>query len=137
MENRVKERFIRKIEDRIDNIIKLCDIWMVNIGRTEGSVQSGHRPMLVVSNNVNNYYSRVINAVPMTSKMNKKNLPCHVEIWNYERYGLFTPSTIMIEQIASIPKENFMYKMGEIHDIELLINICHAMESQFPLLELS
>lgn len=115
--------------------VKCGDIWMANL-EGDGSIQSGHRPVFILSNDKNNKHSTVMNVIPMTTKMNKRNLPCHVEIWDHKKYGLTAPSTLLIEQITTIKKENLRYHMGEIKDIDMLMRICRAMQSQFPVLSI-
>lgn len=118
-----------------DKAKPLCgEIWMCDLGRNENSVQSGYRPVFVISNNANNRHSPTINVFPLTTKMNKRNLPVHVELWDYEKYGLSTPSTILVEQPLTIPATNFIKKAGAIKDAETLEKICRAMGIQFPIL---
>ena len=114
--------------------VKCGEIWMANLPSQDGSIQGGHRPVFVISNDKNNKHSTVINAIPLTTKMNKRNLPCHVEIWDHKKYGLTAPSTLLIEQLTTIQKENLRYYMGEIDDTDVLMCICQAMQSQFPIL---
>ncbi len=114
--------------------VKCGDIWMANL-EGNGSIQSGHRPVFVISNDKNNQYSTTLNVIPMTTKMNKRNLPCHVEIWDHKKYGLTAPSTLLIEQLTTMQKENLRYYMGEIKDVDMLMRICRAMQSQFPVLD--
>lgn len=76
-------------------------------------VQKGVRPVIVVSNNMNNYYSPVVNVVPLTSRMTKSNLPTHVAI---DGHGLSKPSIILAEQIISLDKTNLLKKIGAISD---------------------
>lgn len=45
-----------------------------------GSLQSGFRPVIIVSNNLANEYSSVITILPMTSRTEKKKMPTHVVI---------------------------------------------------------
>jgi len=116
--------------------VKCGEIWMANIPEKEGSIQGGHRPVYIISNDKNNEHSKVVNVIPMTTKMNKRNLPCHVEIWDYEKYGLTAPSTIMVEQITTIQKENLRYYMGSISDLDMLMRIFRAMQAQFPMLSI-
>ena len=71
----------------------------------------------------------------MTTKMNKRNLPCHVEIWDYKRFGLAAPSTLMVEQITTIPKDNLLYYIGKIDDEYILHNLYNAMMAQFPIVK--
>lgn len=57
--------------------IKRGDIIMCDLGMHGGSVQSGIRPCLVVSNDIGNTYSNIYIVVPLTTKY-KKDLPTHV-----------------------------------------------------------
>lgn len=134
--------FVKCVNDNIKFIgaenrdIKCGEIWMAYLPENNGSIQGGHRPVFVVSNNKNNQHSTVINVIPMTTKMNKRNLPCHVEIWNHNKYGLTAPSTLLIEQLTTIQKENFKYYMGEIKDVDMLMCIYKSMQAQFPILNI-
>lgn len=114
--------------------IKCGEIWMAQLPKKEGSIQGGYRPVLIISNDKNNKHSTVVNVVPMTTKMNKRKLPCHVEIWDYEKCGLTAPSTLMLEQITTIRKETMLYRMGKIDDVKMLLQIVRAMQMQFPIL---
>lgn len=49
------------------------DIHYANLGKTDGSVQSGFRPILIVQNNWGNRYSPTIIAAPITSKIEKRD----------------------------------------------------------------
>ena len=113
---------------------KCKEIWMCNLGHNNGSVQSGYRPVFVISNDINNQHSPTVNVFPLTTKMNKKNLPVHVELWNYKKYGLSAPSTILVEQPLTVPADSFIKKVGSITDVETLEKICRAMGIQFPIL---
>lgn len=127
------ERFIRNL-DSVCQEPKFLEIWMADLGERSGSLQSGRRPVLIVSNDKNNRYSSVLNVIPMTTKMNKRNLPCHVEIHDYERFGLNAPSTIMVEQLTVVDKKDLMFRIGKINDDRILMDICDAMAVQFPVL---
>lgn len=127
------ERFLSEFES-VRPEPKFLEIWMADLGEKSGSVQSGRRPVLIVSNDKNNVYSSVVNVMPMTTKMNKRNLPCHVELYNYERFGLNAPSTIMVEQLTSIDKSNLLFRIGKVDDNNVLSEICRAMTAQFPVL---
>ena len=127
------ERFIRNL-DSVCQEPKFLEIWMADLGERSGSLQSGRRPVLIVSNDKNNRYSSVLNVIPMTTKMNKRNLPCHVEIYDYEKFGLNAPSTIMVEQLTVVDKKSLMFRVGKIDDDRILMEICDAMAVQFPVL---
>lgn len=82
-------------------MIKRGDIYYaVLVSKKNSSLQSGRRPVLVVSNNANNVLSGNVNVVPLTGKI-KNDLPVHVEI---EGYGLKKRSVALVEQITTIEK---------------------------------
>ena len=112
------------------------EIWMCNLNQRDGSVQNGYRPVLVLSNDKNNVFSPTLNVIPLTSKVDKRNLPVHVSLWNYQCYGLRKPSTLLVEQITTVPANSLDYRLGEINDRETLARIGRAMEIQFPVVAL-
>ena len=65
----------------------------------DGSLQSGIRPVLIISNNKANEFSPVITIIPITSRLGKKKLPTHVYM---TQCGLSRPSIALAEQITSI-----------------------------------
>ena len=79
--------------------IERGDILMVNLGQVPGtSLQSGIRPVVVVSNNKANTYSPVVTVVPFTSRVYKKRyLPTHVFINRYEMVGLRRHGLVLAE----------------------------------------
>lgn len=66
--------------------------------------------------------------------MNKRKLPVHVEVWEYEKYGLNSPSTILVEQAMTVEICKLNRRIGKIEDVELLEKICIAMGIQFPIM---
>lgn len=113
---------------------KCGEIWMCNLTGKEGSVQNGYRPVFILSNDKNNTYSPTINIIPITSKMNKRKLPVHVELWDYQKYGLTAPSTLMVEQTTTVTFASFDRCIGKILDKDVLGNISRAMRVQFPII---
>ena len=117
---------------------KWGEIWMCNLGTDYiGSIQGGRRPVFILSNDKNNKYSPNVNVMPLTTKMDKRRLPVHVELWNYEECGLKKPSTIMAESILTISKDSLEYKMGQVSDGETLNKICTAIGVQFAFIKMS
>ena len=110
------------------------EIWMCHLISKDGSIQNGYRPVFILSNNKNNTYSTTLNVIPITSKVNKKRLHVHVDIWNFHKYGLKTPSTMLVEQIMTVSVEHLDRCIGMVDDSELLNNITKAMFIQFPVL---
>lgn len=121
----------------VNNSPKCGEVWMCELVSKNGSIQNGRRPVFILSNNKNNTYAPTLNVIPLTTKMNKKRLPIHVELWNYEQYGLNKPSTMLIEQITTIPMENLIKCIGNISDDDILKNIVAAMSIQFPIMQLA
>lgn len=66
--------------------------------KTKGNEQNGYRPAVIVSNDLNNKHSNVVEVVYLTTQ-NKNPLPTHVNVMCVE------PSTALCEQISSISKE--------------------------------
>lgn len=79
----------------------------------DSKIQQGKRPVMVVSNDMNNQYSPVISIVPLTGHIKKTYLPTHVPI---KGYGLNKPSMILAEQIQSIDKSRLLCQIGTVVD---------------------
>lgn len=114
---------------------KCADIWMADISFADGCVQTGYRPVFVISNDKNNTFAPTVNVFPLTTKMKRKSLPCHVTLYDYERYGLSAPSTILVEQPLTIPQSWLVRRVGNINDRETLQRVLDAMQIQFPILQ--
>lgn len=85
------------------------DIYFVTL-TGNGSVQSGLRPVVVISNNVNNLHSSVITVVPCTTKL--KKLPVHVDLSN--ECGLKRKTQAMCEQVVTIEKNSLVDFAGKV-----------------------
>lgn len=92
-----------------------------------GSLQTGFRPVLIVSNDKANQYSPVVTIVPITSKIGKKRLPTHVFI---NGCGLRQRSTILVEQITSLNKSRLNEYVGNIRKttVETLVKKAIAIQ---------
>ena len=109
------------------------DIWMCNLLKRNGSVQYGYRPVFILSNDKNNIFAKTVNIIPLTSKLNKRNIPVHVNLLDYEQYGLKSPSTLLIEQIMTVSIFDLDSYIGHIEDKEILKSISNAISIQFQL----
>ena len=76
------------------------DVYYANLNPRKGSEEGGIRPIVVVQNNVGNYFSKTIIAIPITTKKGK--LPTHIKIpkGNNIEYD----STALSEQIRVLDK---------------------------------
>lgn len=86
--------------------------------QTEGSEQRAGRPAIVVSNDMCNNYSPVVEVVYLTTQP-KNDLPTHVVIRSSTR-----ESTALCEQVTSVSKDRIGDRIASLTDDELLrVNI--------------
>lgn len=72
----------------------------------------GKRPCVVISNEINNRFSPVVQVVFLSTKINKKH-PCHVKVQGKRK------SIALCEQISSIPKLKLENKIGQVTEKEI------------------
>lgn len=104
---------------------KRLEIYYANLKKTQGTVQYGRRPVVIVQNDVGNHYARSIIVVPMTSR-HKKELPTHVVIGSGA--GCCEGSVILCEQITTISLYQLEKKIGEIKSEEVIRALNKALE---------
>lgn len=105
------------------------DVYWVDLGQGNGSIQGGRRPCVVVSNDMANTFSPVIQVAPITSKMTKKKMPTHVSV-KPDECGLSKDSTILLEQNMPINKTQILSYIGTITDEEISCKINQAIKIQ-------
>jgi len=95
------------------------EIYRLDFGIPQGSVQGGVRPgliiqsdALVMQNDIGNRTSPTTIVAAVTSKR-KKHYPFHVEITK-EESGLPEDSTVLLEQIQTVPQSRLVEKKGEL-----------------------
>ena len=94
-------------------IYRRGDIYLANLNPRKGSEQGGTRPVLVLSNDIGNYYSTLIIIAPITTQLKKTKQPTHVFLDNVR--GLNSRSMICLEQIHAIDKLRIMKYLGRIN----------------------
>jgi mRNA interferase MazF len=70
--------------------IERGEIWLANLGPTVGGEIRKTRPVLIVSNNTNNVYNRVVTVLPLTSNTSK----------------IFSFEVLLAEGIANLPRDS-------------------------------
>lgn len=92
------------------------DVIYVDLGQhPKSSIQSGIRPCVVVSNNINNKYSKVLSVCPCTSIIKKINVPTHIIIEPEQVKGYFERTSLLIvEQITAVSKNKVISRVGNI-----------------------
>lgn len=95
----------------VQQSVRRFEIWFAELGNHYGSsVQSGSRPVLVMSNDVANHYSSTLTVIPMTTVMKKLELPTHIPVSEVDcqMYGSHTylrESIALAEQVTTIDKK--------------------------------
>ena len=85
--------------------IRRGDVVFCSLGNHLGSsIQGGDRPVLYVSNDMNNKHSTVFTGVPLTTRV-KRNLPTHVKVVASENTGLTEDSTALCEQVTVLSSD--------------------------------
>ena len=112
-----------------DDMLHFGDIYYADLSQIPYGlhIQSGKRPVIVISNDACNYFSKAITIVPLTSQLKKLNMPTHVMI---EGNGLEVPSMALCEQIMTIDKRQLTDKIGRIDNNKTLNQIRIALMVQ-------
>ena len=84
-------------------IIRRGDVFYANLSPVIGSEQGGVRPVLILQNNVGNYYSPTVIVAAITAKGTKPKMPTHVKI-DSAHSKIAHSSVILLEQIRTIDK---------------------------------
>ncbi|MEI3339953.1 MAG: type II toxin-antitoxin system PemK/MazF family toxin [Eubacterium sp.] len=92
------------------------DLVYIDLGQhPHSSVQSGVRPCIVISSDLNNRYSPTVNVCPCTSKLKKIDLPVHTVIVPDQVRGYMEKSSLVLgEQIVTVDKRKIIAKLGYI-----------------------
>ena len=95
-------------EDRI----KRGSVFIADLNPTVGSEQYGRRPVVILSNDLNNKYSPTILVAPLTKILKKTKLPTHIII--RKNYFLKYDSLILLEQLRTIDKARLVAYKGKV-----------------------
>ena len=107
----------------VPKIPKQYEIWFAELGDHYGtSVQSGNRPVLVISNDMANRNSPIITVIPMSSKLKKLELPVHIPVTGRDCEMLrdegLEESILLVEQNAqmalSVAHRGYVLETGKI-----------------------
>lgn len=96
-------------------LVRKGDIWLANLGASNfiGSEQKGNRPVVVIQNEMGNKFSPAVIVVGVTSKVPKKPLPTHKEIYLYKN------SIVTYEQIKTIDEHRLKKFIGHMDTAEM------------------
>ena len=118
--------------------IKRGKIFFADIPKMVGSTYFGKRPVLILSNNLNNKFAKTVTAIPCTSRTGisrggkKKDLPTHVYIpQEQEGTGFARDTIVMCENICNYSVDILEECIGKIDEnSELMREIEKAVRIQ-------
>ena len=102
----------RKKEMHDGWVFRRGDIYLANLNPFRGSEQGGTRPVLVLQNDIGNYYAPTLIVAPITSRLQKLNQSTHFLL--KREGGLYRDSMVELEQIRTIDKSRVEYYIGKI-----------------------
>ena len=87
-------------------------MYYANLEPGVGSEQNGHRPVVIIQNNVGNKHSPTVIVAAITAKVGvKAKLPTHYYIGAED--GLEQPSIVLLEQLRTIDKHRLDSYIGQ------------------------
>ena len=96
--------------NRPQRIIHRGELYYADLNPVVGSEQGGIRPVLILQNEVGNWFSPTVIVAAMTARGSKAHLPTHVPVGTDS--GLRQPSVILTEQIRTIDKSRLLDRIG-------------------------
>lgn len=88
------------------------EIYYAYLEPSFGHEQGGTRPVLILQNDVGNYYSPTLIVTAATTQKRKKPMPTHVELAGVE--GLPDTSVFMLEVLRTIDKQRIRSFAGKL-----------------------
>ena len=87
------------------------ELYFADLNPVVGSEQGGHRPVLIIQNNIGNLYSPTVIVAALSGQISTKaDLPTHYIVKNCS--GLNEESMILLEQIRTIYKKRLQNYIG-------------------------
>lgn len=120
------------VKNQIQNEILRGDIYWVDLGLQNGSIQGGKHPCVITQNNIGNKFSTTVTIAPLSSQIWKCKLPTHVLLKQGVCVGLKKDSFILTEQIRTINKFELIEYIGHIEMTEAIntaIEISQGIQS--------
>ena len=104
------------------------EIWIADLGEhPDTSLQESIRPVIIISNRLNNQYSTVYTGVPLTTKDKARHLPVHVPVKRQDTdYTLDEDSVALVEQRRPVAQERLIRKIGMLTNDDVLAQILEA-----------
>lgn len=94
------------------------DIFYADLTPVVGCEQGGIRPVLIIQNDIGNFYSPTVIVAAITSRTEKNPLPTHIHLYG-EHYGLRQSSIVMLEQVRTIDRSRLREYIGHLSESKL------------------
>ena len=91
------------------------EIWLAYLNPTQGSEQSGTRPVLIFQNNSINRFTSTFLTIPFTTNLRRASLPTCVLVRQGEG-GLIKDSVALCHQLRVIDKLRLLRRLGAVSD---------------------
>lgn len=95
---------------RPERTVHRGEIYYADLNPVVGSEQGGIRPVLILQNEVGNWFSPTVIVAAVTAKGGKARLPTHVPVGT--GCGLRQPSLVLAEQVRTIDKSRLLGRVG-------------------------
>jgi mRNA interferase MazF len=89
------------------------EVWLANLNPSQGSEQSGIRPIIVFQNNIVSQFSSTIITIPLTTNQRRAALPICLFIRQGEG-GLTQDSVALCFQLRVLDKTRLIRKLGQL-----------------------
>lgn len=99
------------------------EIWLADLSPTQGSEQSGTRPVLIFQNNSINRFTSTFLTILLTTNLRRGSLPTCVLVRQGEG-GLVKDSVALCHQLRVIDKLRLLRRLGAVSD-----DVMRAVES--------
>lgn len=119
------------MQSKVTQTIRRGEIYSYDFGITEGSIQSGRRPVLVIQGDHFNEKAPTVIVASITTVIKKRYLPSHIILDN--RFGLVKPSMVLLEQIQTVNKSGLTDYIGFMDDEQSWRRINAALKQVFGL----
>lgn len=93
--------------------VRRGDVCIARLDPTQGSEQRKTRPVVIVQNDIDNVFSPILIAVPVTSRGAGKEYPTEVRLEPPEG-GLSRGGVILCNQVRALDKSRLVRRMGRL-----------------------
>ena len=97
----------------MSNILRRGEVWLADLNPTQGSEQSGIRPIIVFQNDLVLQFSTTTIAIPLTTNQRRANLPICLAISKGDG-GLLEDSVALCFQLRVLDRTRLIRKLGQL-----------------------